>query len=326
VARLTGFKARAGALPLFYSISDAERQVLRALLAEAATGVDIQEIREPPGRRDAYRLDLFNDSYLLEPADPELGPGAPVGPETTVKATPAGRELVPLSKLIERWLARRPAGGPERGVEPGMCLAPVLTAWSSTLLHAVAAEPLGEDGAAEAVPTLPPRIAVDQVEMLAAAGLVEEVLYPEGEIRYAPNEWLRRVVAPLLFAVRIELRHPADDVAPLAVADVEAIFRLALPLVRLRGGASGSCALAVELKREVSEVPVGVTAQVEDGRVVAVDRGLADDAGARASGDAAGWLDALIDGAKQVEASGDSRLARDLVKGLRKALFGKRRR
>jgi DNA-binding HxlR family transcriptional regulator len=321
-----GFKARAGALTLFYLASDAERSVLRAMLAEATTGVRVQEVEEPPGREDEYRLDLFNDSYLLEPADPSLGPGAPIGPDTKVQATPAGRELVRVAAVVERWLHLCPEGHLSLGEGAGPALAALLAGWSSTVLHALAGRPLALGEVCDAVPTLDEATVEERIEMMEGAGLLKA---PAGEgggdRRYEATDWLRRSIAPLLAAARMELRHPPGDTAPLAVADVEAAFRLTLPLLRLPARTAGSCALAVQLEREVAEEPVGVTADLEQGRVVAVEAGLDEDAAARAAGPASTWLDALIDGADSVIVSGERSRARHVVKGLHRELFGRER-
>lgn len=124
----------------------------------------------------------------------------------------------------------------------------------------------------------------------------------------------------------MELRYPAPGTAPIAIADVEAAFRLALPLLRLPADASGACSLAVGLEPEVSDRPAGVTAAVEAGRVVAFEPGLEQGADARAEASAADWLDTLIEpGVERVRTSGDRVLAGRLVDGLRTALFGKLR-
>ena len=120
----------------------------------------------------------------------------------------------------------------------------------------------------------------------------------------------------------MELRYPAPGPAPIAIADVEAAFRLALPLLRLPDGASGACSLAVGLEPEVSDRPAGVTAEVEAGRVVAVEPGLEQGADAQAEASTADWLDTLIEpGVERVRTSGNRVLAGRLVDGLREGLL-----
>jgi hypothetical protein len=319
-----GFRARAGALTLFYMLSDVERSVLRAMLAEAATGTHVQEFEPPPGRGDEYRLDLFNDSYLLEPADPELGPGTPIGPDTLMQPTPAGHEFVAVGAVLQGWLNACPGGPLRIGEEAAPTLATLLAVWSASVTHALADGPRTLAEVCEAVPTLDDELVKVYVAEMRDAGLLEELEDEDGEVRYRPTEWLRRSIAPLAAAARLEHRHPPGDTAPIAVADVEAAFRLALPLLRLPGRVSGSCALAVELDEEVVGGTAALTARVEEGRVVAVETGASGDADARAAAPAPAWLDAVIDGAGAIEMSGARRLPRYLVDGLHEALFGRR--
>jgi hypothetical protein len=326
VATEAGFRARAGALTLFYMLSDVERSVLRTMLAEAATGTRVQEFEPPPGREDEYRLDLLNDSYVIEPADPALGPGTPIGPDTVVQPTPAGREFVFVGAVLEGWLNACPDGPVRIGEEAAPTLATLLAVWSASVTHALAAGPRTLAEVREAVPTLGEELVEEYVTETRDAGLLEELVGEDGETRYEPTAWLRRSVAPLAAAARLEARHPPGDTAPIAVADVEAAFRLALPLLRLPGRVAGSCALLVELDDEVVGGPAALTARVEEGRVEQIEPGARGDAEARATAPAPEWLDAVIDGARTIEMSGERRLARYLVDGLHEALFGSRRR
>ncbi len=313
-----GFKARAGALTLFYVVSDVDRDVLRTMLAEVATGVQIQD--DPLEDFEPDILELFQDSYLLEPADPSFPAGTPIGPHTKVQPTPAGRELLFVVSVLQAWLDSGPAGPAELGEEAGPAIWGLLCGWSSTVTHALAAEPLTVGETAERIQTLDPAVVELVIETMMDVELLSAL--PAGEeTRYAVSDWLRAGIAPLAAAARMELRHPPHDTAPIAVADVEAAFRLALPLLRLPTHASGSSALAIQLAEEVADGPVGVTAQVEKGRVVAVSPGLDEQAGSRATAPATDWLDAVIEGAKVIELGGDRPLARLLVNGLHKTLF-----
>ena len=130
-------------------------------------------------------------------------------------------------------------------------------------------------------------------------------------------------MAPLAASIRLELRHPRGDTAPVAAADVEALLQLALPLLRMPGGLSGSCSLSAELDEGVVGSPAGLTARIEEGRVVACEAGIDPEADASAAGPIGNWLNALIEGeTRGVSSDGDWRLPRDLLGGLHKALFG----
>jgi hypothetical protein len=314
-----GFKARAGALTLFYSVSDVDRDYLRAMLAEVATGVRIQD--EPPEDHLPDVMEIFQDSYVLEPADPDLPAGTSIGPDTLLQPTPAGREMLFVVSVLQHWLNIGPAGPVEIGEEAGPLVWGLLSGWSSTLTHALAAGALSAEEATGKIGTLDPPVVRLVIETMLDVGLIEAVP-DDGQTRYEVGDWLRAGIAPLAAAARMELRHPLGDTAPIAVADVEAGLRLVLALLRLPVHVSGSCAMAVELDDEVAEGPVGVTARVAQGRVVSVSAGLDEDADARAVAPIAIWLDAVIEGAQGVELSGKRQLAKLLVGGLNRALFG----
>jgi hypothetical protein len=318
-----GFKARAGALTLLYLASPMDRGTLLALLAEATTGAHILDELEAPDLNDPDTiLAIFSDTYLLEPSDPDHPPGAPIGPDTMMRPTAAGRELPHIGMVVERWLDKCPAGPVDLGPEAGPLLSPLLTGWCSTVTHALAVKPLTMDEAHEAVQVLDLDSVEMRIEAMEEADLVEAIPGPDNEPRYAVTDWLRQGIAPLLAATRMELEYPPGDTAALAALDVEAAFLLTLRLLQLPRKLSGSCSLAVELEEGVSGSPAGVTVRVENGRVVSCERGLDEDVDAWASGTTAEWLDTLIERkAKRVHTGGERQLPRRLLFELHKTLF-----
>lgn len=319
-----GFKARAGALTLLYLASPMERSVLLTLLAEATTGARVLEELEAPDLDDPDAIAaVFNDAYLVEPADPDLPAGTPIGPDTMLQPTPAGREVPFVGLALQRWLDSCPDGPVELGPDAGPVLAPLLTGWCSMVTHALAAKPLTAIETHDAIQVLDLDTVEARIELMEEAGQVEALPDPKGEPRYAVTEWLRMGIAPLAAAARMELRHPPGDTAAVAALDVEASFLLTLPLLELPAELSGACSLAVELDEGVNGSPAGVTAQVENGRVVSCERHLDGDADAWATGSAGEWLDTLIDAdARRIQTGGDRALARRLLHELHKALFG----
>jgi len=318
-----GFKARAGALTLLYLASPMERSVLLALLAEAATGVELVEGLEAPNADDPVGLDIIADPYLVEPADPNADPDAPIDWDTTLRASPAGHELLFVGAVLERWLNSCPEGLLKLGPEAGPALSALLSGWSSTVMHALAARPLTVEEATDAIGTLSYDIVEERIEDMEDAGQLEALPDDSGEIRYAATDWLREGIAPLAAAARMEQRHPFGDTAPIAALDVEAAFLLTLPLLELPTELSGSCSLAVELDEGVISSPAGVTARVEQGRVVSCEARLDEDADSWATASAADWLDTLIEPeVKRVRSGGERRLPRRLLYELHQILFG----
>jgi hypothetical protein len=317
------FKARAGALTLIYLASPMKRSILLALLAEATTGVDLMDGIELPDPNDPVDLEVIADPYLVEPTDPDLGPDDPIGWDTTLRASPAGVELLFVGFALERWLNSCPAGALMLGPEAGPALSALLGGWCSTVMHALAARPRTVAEATEAVGTLGYDHVEDCIDEMENAGQVELLPGHGGEERFAVTEWLRMAIAPLGAAARMEYRHPPGDTAPIAALDVEAAFQLSLPLLELPKELSGSCSLAVDLEEGVIPSPAGVTARVEKGRVVSCEAGLDEEADALASAPAADWLDTVIDpDAKLVSSSGERQLARRLLYELHETLFG----
>jgi hypothetical protein len=317
-----GFRARAGALTLLYLSSPLERPVLRTLMAELTTGVKMQEIGPPDP--EFMRMGIFEDPYLLEPADPDHPPGEPIGPDTLLQPTPAGNEVPFVGAVLADWLRRCPQGPLEQGPESGRQMAALLGGWASMTIHALAGGPRSAAQVCEAIQVID-REAIDaRIDSMLATGLLEQAPGedPDGEPLVRATEWLRRAVAPLAVAARMELRFPPGDTAPIAALDVEAALQLTLPLLKLPRRFRGACSLAVELAEGVAGSPAGVTARIEDGSVVACKRGLDPNAQVAVSGDTGAWLDAVIDRrTERISSSGERRLAKRILRELHRTLF-----
>lgn len=247
------------------------------------------------------------------------------GPGGHYEVSEAGMEGLFVAHVAELWLQSAP-GGPlplEDDDEEG-AVNTLLEGWRPGIVHALAGEPRTLEELEGSV-DLRPRALRERVAAMREAGMLEQ-LPGEGE-RYAVTDWLRRAMAPLLAAIRAELRDPKPEAAPLEASDVEAAFLLALPLVELPAEASGSCRLTVE-GLEGSEAPAAMaTARIDSGRVLAQTGAQAGDppaeAGAWATADPAAWLDTVIErDVRSVATGGDRLLARLLLDGLHEALFG----
>jgi hypothetical protein len=318
----SGYKARAGALTLLFLSSPMERHVLLTLLAEATTGVKLQEI-DPP-EEDVLHMHIFADPYMFEPADPNHPPGAPIDEHTMLQPTPAGREVPFVGAVLADWLARCPTGPLAHDVESAPEISALLCGWVTMVTHALAGGPLTPEQVCEAIQIADIDSVDARLDSMEDTYLIEEAPAedPEEEPRLQATEWLRRSVAPLAAAARMELRHPPGDTAPISALDVGAAFRLALPLLELPTELSGSCSLAVELDEGVAGSPAGVTARIESGRVISCEAGLDEDADAWASATTGDWLDTVIEpDAKFVRTGGDRKLPSIMLRELHKTLF-----
>jgi hypothetical protein len=111
--------------------------------------------------------------------------------------------------------------------------------------------------------------------------------------------------------------------APIDSLDVEAGFRCSLHFVELPMELTGTCRLGINLEDDESGSLTGVTAQVEQGRVVSCRAGLDGDADAWAAGSIGDWLDTVIEpDANRVRTGGNRWLTSALVKSMHKVLFG----
>lgn len=317
-----GFKARAGALTLLYLASSLKRSVLRPLLAEAATGARLVDELDLPDPNDPLDINLFIDPYLVEPADPDHGVDVPIGPDTMLQPTAAGREVPFVGLVLQQWLDRGPDGPIALGPDAGPVLWALLSGWSSTVVHTLAGQPRTAADVCEAIQILDLEIIETQIAAMEETGLLEVRPGAEGEERFVATDWLRAAVAPLATAARMELRHPPGDTAPIAALDVEAAFQLTLPMLELPPSLSGVCTLAVELDEGVLNSPTGVTARVGRGRVLSCEPRLDEDAESWASASAPDWLEMVIEADLRLARSGGKgKLPAKLIGELHKALF-----
>lgn len=293
------------------------------MLAEAATGADVMNEIDLPDPDDPVPLEIIADPYLVEPADPNADPNAPIDWNTTLRPSQAGQSLLFVGSVLERWLRDCPDGALELGPEAAPALSALLGGWSSTVIHALAASPPTMAEVTATIGILDSDVVDERIEEMVGAGLVE-VLEEEGmEERFAATEWLRTAIAPLAAAARQELRHPLEDTAPIAALDVQTAFLLTLPLLELPEELSGTCSLAVELEEGVPGSPTGVTVRVQDGKVVSCKVGLDDAVGTWAAAAAGDWLDTVIEAdTKRVRSGGKRGLARQLLHELHEMLFG----
>jgi hypothetical protein len=160
----------------------------------------------------------------------------------------------------------------------------------------------------------------EHVEAMRRVGQVE-VLTADGETRYALTDWLREGIAPLVAAARMEAHYPEEGIAALDILDVETIFQLALPLLRLPPDLRGSCTLGVRLPAE-RPLMAGAMAHVDRGRVVSSSTLLEEDPQTWATASPRDWLDTLADpSAGKIEVVGDVRIANALIASLHEKLF-----
>lgn len=324
--------------------SDEERETLCRLLAQVEGRLFDPDVdpdapllgEEPPdGPEELSEAEVaaFEDEPFPDP-DLVAAPGAvpeaeasgddpETGPDTPMRATPAGEEVFVLAQVLEAWLRESPHGALRQGEEEaGFTLMMLVFGWVTTIAHRLAFGPLRIDELERATGALRREALEGQVEAMEIAGLVEALEGPGDEVRYAHTEWGRRGIALLIAAARHERRRRHEDTAPPDELDVAAAFQLALPLVELPPDLTGACRLGVQMPGEGLAL-AGANARVETGRVVSAEPELEPSPESYATGSPLGWMETVIDPtAGKVNVGGDERLAHALIDGLHRELFG----
>lgn len=247
-----------------------------------------------------------------------------VGPDCEYRVTSSGREALFVGFVVERWLQSAPQGPlPFESREAEQAVTTLAEGWSATAVHALARGPLAFDELYSLVEGMGRTRLRRHLAAMQCAGQVEEQAGRNGEVAYAITDWMRAGIAPLIASARLERRDPQEGMAPIDALDVEAGFRCSLPLVELPRELSGTCRLGINLEDDESGCLTGVTARVEQGRVVSARAGLGGKADAWAAGSIGGWLDTVIEPeTERVRTGGDRWLTGAVLDSLHKALFG----
>lgn len=247
-----------------------------------------------------------------------------VGPGRHYIVSGRGREVLFVAFVAERWLQSAPQGPiPFDSKQAEAAVAALAEGWSATVMHVLSRGPHSFDELQRDTEDLSRRELRRHLSAMQKAGQVESRIDEGRGTVYVATEWLRAGIAPLLVSARLERRNPMEGMAPIDALDVEAGFRLSLPLMRLPKELSGTCRLGLNLDEEQRSPMTGVTATIDQGELVACRAGLESPANAWAAGSACDWLDTVIEpDAKKVRAGGDRWLAIAILDGLHRALFG----
>lgn len=239
--------------------------------------------------------------------------------------TEAGRELLPVAAVLERWLQLAPGGPLPLESAAARGIVRVLTAgWDSTMVRTMAERPLTLNEMSAGIPELSYPALKRRLAKLRSTRLVTPVSQDKGTA-YSATDWLRLAVVPLAVAGQWERRHD-PEAEPISRMEVEAAFLLTLPFVELAAGTSGSCTLAVLTSDDrLADDPevAGVAVAVEDGKVASCASESSSTPTTWALGTTNAWLDAVIDGdAVGLRASGAKpSLAQEIVTSLHERLF-----
>ncbi|HEY6550885.1 MAG TPA: winged helix-turn-helix transcriptional regulator [Solirubrobacterales bacterium] len=243
--------------------------------------------------------------------------------------TEVGKGVLAVAAIVEAWLAQAPQGPIALGSEPAKgAVRSLIGAWGSTMLRALAAQPLALTELSSVISDLSYPALERRLSAMRAARQVE--LRPDGgrgAKPYAVTEWTRQAVGPLVAAGRCECEHLAEATEPLTRIDIEAAFLLAVPLVDLTVNKSGSCLLAVDTGSgddgNSRDRLAGVYVEIESGAVVSCVSRLEQEPRTWALGTVSSWVDAILEGRLERLRMGgkDPKLATALIEGIHASLF-----
>jgi DNA-binding HxlR family transcriptional regulator len=294
-------------------------QVITALAEEPKPLVDLRRAAgSPPQTTMRGHLRYLTEIGVLERQRQNNFPG-----NVDYELGGPGRELLVVARILDGWLD----GAPEAPLQLGSPAAKssikaLVDGWSSTIVRALAARPLSLTELNRLIaginyPSLERRLGA-----MRLAGQIEATPGNRRGTPYVVTVWMRQAIAPLAAAARWERRHLTEATPPITPLDVEAAFLLTVPTLRLPPDQSGICRLAVEIRGGEEHRLAGVLVTVKDGRVVSCVTRLKGHAAAWASGSAADWLRAVLEGdTERLEVGGDCDLAGSLLDGLHGALF-----
>jgi DNA-binding HxlR family transcriptional regulator len=319
----SGNGARSGAQTLALLAAPLNVAILRALAAGPKQQVELRHETGTPAqttlRAQLKRLDQVK---ALEKRRRNRFPGV-----LEYELSAAGRELLFVADTIERWLGRAPEGPLQLGGNPAKAAIKALAeGWSTTMLRALAANPLSLTELDRVIASLSYPALERRLAALRLAGQVEARAGNGRGTPYAVTGWAREGIGPLAAAARWERRHMPVDTPPIRRIDAEAVFLLTMPLLSLSTEVSGSCRMAMELPGKNGRRLAGAMVAVERGRIESCTSRLQGTPDAWALGSVGAWLEALVQAdTDNIEPGGDGRLARALLECLHRALFGTER-
>lgn len=246
------------------------------------------------------------------------------GGSVDYRLTAGGRELLVVARELVTWVSSSREEPMAFGSDAARsAIKALIEAWATGMLRALAARPLSLTELDRVIGELSYPALARRLTTMRTLGLVVAAEAEGRSTPYTASDWLRRGFAPLAAAIRWERRRLAEKAPDLTNRDVEALFLLPLPLLRLPAEVSGTCRFAVQVGGDRRAGAAGAVALIRRGCVAAMGTRLEDRTDAWALGRVGPWLSALIDGELDgIEFGGRASLAAEVVEGLHRELFG----
>jgi DNA-binding HxlR family transcriptional regulator len=234
--------------------------------------------------------------------------------------TPRGERLLLVGEVLQVWLREAPEGEVELGTTASKsAVKALLDGWSTGLIRALAARPLGLTELNRVIPQVSYPTLERRLTAMRQVGLIEPDPNSNGRVtRCAVTEWLRRAVAPLTAAVGWEYTCIPDQTPAPGRIDAEAVLLLATPSIELPPHMDGTCRLAVEFRRGSDLEFAGVTLGISGGHVKSCASRIDGSPDAWATGGVLDWFRWMRDiGDHRIEIGGDPAIVHAVADGLR---------
>jgi DNA-binding HxlR family transcriptional regulator len=317
----SGKRARSGAQTLTLLSSHRNRLVLQALAGGPKRQIDLRRAAGSPAQTTLRgHLKELEDNGAIAKRRRNAFPGA-----LEYELEKPGRGLLFVATVLESWLSH----APKEPLQPGgdtakAAIKALVGGWSTTMLRALAARPVSLTELDSVIADLNYPSLERRLTAMRHAGLVEALPANGRGTPYTITDWARRAMAPLSSAIHWERRNAPDRTPTVGKLDAEATFLLAIPLLRLAKDLSGGCRMAVEMPNGSGPRFAGVTVEVRAGKIQALAARLGGKPNAWASGSPLAWLRTVVEADSDgLELGGDGALARALLEGLHRSLFGR---
>jgi DNA-binding HxlR family transcriptional regulator len=275
-------------------------------------------VGHPPATTMRAYLKGLVDLGALERRQEDGFPGS-----VAYSLAPAGRRLLAVAEVLQRWLKEAPEGTVALGSPTAKSVVKALVeGWDATIVRVLAARPLPLTELARLIPSISYPTLERRVAAMRKVGQLEAGRNGRSSrgTPYKASRWLRQAVAPLAAAAAWERRWIPNQPGGMTRIDFEALFLLAVPLLELPASLSGRCRLAVEMRTDSGLEYAGVMVSVDAGRPVSCVTRLQGVPEAWVSGTSSRWL-GWIDGRSDegLEVGGSPSLARGVLEAIRDA-------
>jgi DNA-binding HxlR family transcriptional regulator len=277
----------AGGLSLSLLATPLNVHILQALEREP---MPLLELRQRAGSPPQSTMRLYSRTLaelgIIERQRQAAFPGS-----AEYRITSTGRDLLGVAGILETWLAVAPREPIVLGTTASKSATKALVeGWATNIVRAIAAQPLSLTELNKVIPKVSYPSLERRLGAMRLAGLVDPQRSDRRGTPYGATDWLRRAVIPMASAAAWERRHRPAGAQPIGRLGVEAVFLLAIPLLRMPPTFSGKFRLAVEVQSGNSPIFAGALVCFEDGVVVSCSSRLEGDADAWVSGTPDAWL------------------------------------